>query len=114
MNATKILKTKSSLSIEKNIMKCEKINEMSFNKLSVSSYKSKNGIVMGWSRFQFLAIRVGEIGAIQCNLWHLKKNTLNFSIRRFSGKLFSPIFFPNKDILYGSDCLRLLHSLLLF
>ena len=78
MNATKILKTKSSLSIEKNIMKCEKINEMSFNELSVSSYKSKNGIVMGWSRFQFLAIRVGEIGAIQCNLWHLKKKYVEF------------------------------------
>ena len=45
-------------------MKCEKINERSFNNSSVSSYKSKNRVIMCWSSFQFLAIRVGEIGAI--------------------------------------------------
>ena len=65
VNAVKIfqkMKNKGSLSIEKDIMKCEKINERSFNK--VPRYKSKNEVVMGCSRFEFLAIRVGEIGAI--------------------------------------------------
>ena len=50
--------------MEKGITKCEKITERLFNKVSVSSYKSKNGVVLGWSRLLFLAIRVIEIGAI--------------------------------------------------
>ena len=33
-------------------------------KVSVSGYKSKNGVVLGWSSLQFLTIRVGKIGAI--------------------------------------------------
>ena len=74
-------------------MKCEKANERSFNNVSVSSYKSKNGEVLGWSRFQFLAVRIGEIGAIQGNLRRLKQNRLNFSIRRYSGKQCFPTIF---------------------
>ena len=49
MNATKIslkMKNKSWLSIEKYIMKCEKVNETSLNKVSVSTSKSKNGIFL--------------------------------------------------------------------
>ena len=41
-------------------MKCKK-HEW---KVSVSDYKSKNGVVLGWSSLRFLSIRVGKIGAI--------------------------------------------------
>ena len=58
------MKNKSLLSIEKDTTKCEKINERLFNKVSVSSYKSKNGGVLGWSGFQFLTITVVEMGVI--------------------------------------------------
>ena len=45
-------------------MKCEKITVKSLNKVSVSSYKSKNVTILGWYRLQFLAIRVGENAVI--------------------------------------------------
>ena len=76
VNAIKIslkMKNKSWLSIEKDV-KCEKINERSLNKVSVSTYKSINGVFLEWSRLQFLTIRVVEIGAIlgQCEAFETK------------------------------------------
>ena len=44
-------------------MKCEKITCCSIVVL-VSSYKSKNGVNLGWHSLWFLAIGVGEIGTI--------------------------------------------------
>ena len=46
-------------------MKCEKLTKTSPNKLSVSSYKSKNVIILRWPRLQVLAVSVVEIGVIQ-------------------------------------------------
>ena len=60
------IKNKSSLNIKKDVMKCKKINEQSFNNVSVSSYKSKNGLILSWPRLQLLAIierRVREFGS---------------------------------------------------
>ena len=57
------MKNKSWLRIEKD-MKCVKINERSFNKVSVSCYKSKIWVILEWPRLWYLAIRVVEIGAI--------------------------------------------------
>ena len=71
-------------------MKCEKINERSFVKDSVSSYKGKNGVIRGWSRLRFLAIRVRKIEAIQAKFEAPEV--------KFSGKLCFPLFFPNKEI----------------
>ena len=67
MKAIKIshkMKNKSWLSIEKGITKSEKITERSLDNVSVSSYKSENGVVLVWSRLRLLAIKVVEIGAI--------------------------------------------------
>ena len=80
VNATKIskkMKNKSQLSVEKYIMKREKIIESSLDKVSVSSYKSKDGISLEQPRL--LRLRLEQL---QCNLRRLKQNTLNFSIRR--------------------------------
>ena len=80
VNATKIskkMKNKSQLSVEKYIMKREKIIESSLDKVSVSSYKSKDGISLEQPRL--LRLRLERL---QCNLRRLKQNTLNFSIRR--------------------------------
>ena len=80
VNATKIskkMKNKSQLSVEKYIMKREKIIERSLDKVSVSSYKSKDGISLEQPRL--LRLRLEQL---QCNLRRLKQNTLNFSIRR--------------------------------
>ena len=58
VNSIKIsqkMKNKSQLSI--------KITKRSLNKVSVSRYKSKNGLVLEQTRLWFLAISVGEIGA---------------------------------------------------
>ena len=82
------MKNKSYLSIKKGIKKYEKINERPFNKVSVSSHKSKIAKVLGWLRLRLLPIRVGEIGAIleQFKAFE-KKNALNFYIGRCSEKL---------------------------
>lgn len=42
----------------------KKINERSLDKVSLSSYTSKNEVFLGWSIFEFLVISVGEIVAI--------------------------------------------------
>ena len=39
-------------------------NKRLFNKVSVSSYKSKNRVILGWSRLWFLAIKAVEIRVI--------------------------------------------------
>ena len=57
------MKSKSYLSIE-NDMKCEKMNEMLLYKVSASSYESKNGVFLGWSRLLFSAMRLVDTGAI--------------------------------------------------
>ena len=65
MNATKIslkMKNKSWLSIEKYIMKCEKVNETSLNRFQFLVLRVKMGYSQ--SRLRFLTIRVVEIGAI--------------------------------------------------
>ena len=56
-NAIKISETRKYYEIQK-------INKNSFNKVSVSNYKSKNLVILEWSRLQCLAMRVVEIGAI--------------------------------------------------
>ena len=52
------------MSIGKDIGKCKKINERSLDKVSLSSYTSKNEVFLGWSIFEFLVVSVGEIVAI--------------------------------------------------
>ena len=42
-----------------------KITEILLNKVFVSSCKSKNGVILQWSRLWFLATRVVGIGAIR-------------------------------------------------
>ena len=56
-NAIKISETRKYYEIQK-------INKNSFNKVSVSNYKSKNLVILELSRLQCLAMRVVEIGAI--------------------------------------------------
>ena len=46
------------MSIGKDIGKCKKINERSLDKVSLSSYTSKNEVFLGWSIFEFLVISV--------------------------------------------------------
>ena len=45
-------------------MKSEKITERLLNKVSISRYKSKIGVILERARLQFLALRVVEIGMI--------------------------------------------------
>ena len=61
-------------------------NKRLFNKVSVSSYKSKNRVILGWSRLWFLAIKAVEIRVILGQSEVFKQNTLNFSIRQYSGE----------------------------
>ena len=58
------MKNKSYLIIEKGITISQKVTGRSLDKVSVSSYKSKNGVILQWSRFCSLAIKVVEIGSI--------------------------------------------------
>ena len=52
------------MNIEKYVMRCEKITKRSLDKVSVSSYNNKNGVVLEQPRLRFLTIRVGEVGTI--------------------------------------------------
>ena len=52
----------------------------------------------GGLSYCFLVMRVVGIEVILGQLRRLKQNTLNFSIRRFSGKLCFPLFFCNKEV----------------
>ena len=59
VNAIKIskkMKNKSQLSVEKDIMKREKIIEISLDKVSVSSYKSKDGVSLEQPRLRRLRL----------------------------------------------------------
>ena len=58
------MKNKSYLITEKCITISQKVTGRSLDKVSVSSYKSKNGVILQWSRFCSLAIKVVEIGSI--------------------------------------------------
>ena len=52
------------MSIEKYITRCEKITKRLLDKVSVSSYNTKNRVILEWPRLRFLAIWVGEVGMI--------------------------------------------------
>ena len=51
-----------------------------FDKISVSTYKSKNVTILRQAEFQFLAIRVGKNAAILGKPDVFEINTLNFYI----------------------------------
>ena len=55
------MKNESLFTIEIDIMKCKILRARSLNKVSISSYKSKNVTILGW--LKFLAISVGENAA---------------------------------------------------
>ena len=50
--------------MRKIIILCGKINERLLDKVSVSCYKSKNGVILEWPKLRFLAIRVVKFGVI--------------------------------------------------
>ena len=87
------MKNKGYLSIENIITKFEKIMERSFDKVSVSSCMSKNGVILGWSGLRFLAIRVVEIEAILSQSDAFETKYIEF----LYSAIFS-LFFSNKEI----------------
>lgn len=74
-------------------MRVKKITAKLLKKVSGSSYMSKNVTILRWYSFRFLAVRLRENVVILGQL-----DALNFSVRLYSGKLYFPQFFPNKNI----------------
>ena len=113
------MKNKGQLSIEKDIMKYEKITARSLNEVQVSTYKSKNVTVLGHPRFQFLAKRVGENTGIlkQPDTFEIKYTEFLYQLWQWE-IIFSAIFFYiflYGNILFcffqtGSGCPRSTHS----
>ena len=74
-------------------MKCEKIIIKLLNKDSVSSYKSKNVTILGWSRFYIIAIRVGQNSVILGQPYVLEIKYIKFLYQAVWWEIYIYFFF---------------------